>query len=66
MKLKKTHLIFPAAEGEIKCDPLKQFMCDELQCIEPEQKCNGVTECRNGRDEGIPVCGESHFIRTII
>ncbi|KAK7483114.1 hypothetical protein BaRGS_00025610 [Batillaria attramentaria] len=42
------------------CDEDWSFTCDEArtECIDPSLTCNGVSECRNGRDESVEQCGE--------
>ncbi len=44
------------------CGKKGAFLCDTLsmeeECVDESQLCNGISECLNGRDESIEVCGE--------
>ncbi|XP_075225702.1 G-protein coupled receptor GRL101-like [Lycorma delicatula] len=33
------------------------FHCDDRTCVSPNNVCNGIPECLNGKDESVAVCG---------
>ncbi|XP_041362016.1 G-protein coupled receptor GRL101-like [Gigantopelta aegis] len=46
-------------EGSRECSETEAFQCDEqLQaCIDKSLVCDGVSQCRNGYDESVAICG---------
>lgn len=33
------------------------FRCDNGNCIDPNYKCNGKKDCKDGSDESVALCG---------
>lgn len=42
-----------------KCEGPNKFKCHSGECINMDQVCNGVRDCRDWTDEPIKGCGES-------
>ena len=40
------------------CSEPDEFLCGSGQCISSDKRCNGISECIDGRDESVSVCGE--------
>ena len=49
----------PSVTSSITCDPEVTFTCslEPLECIPKDLVCNGVSECVNGLDESVTMCG---------
>ena len=51
----------PYADNGRDCRLKKPFYCEGRsrdECIDQTLTCNGISECSNGRDESIEICGE--------
>ena len=47
-----------------ECDEPHMFRCDVTSCVSRSRRCNGVSECANGRDESVAECGEQTVVWT--
>lgn len=45
--------------SDTSCTSADKFICSEqpLECVSAKLTCNGISECSNGADESVSVCG---------